>query len=213
METQHVHDVYDQIASHFDTTRYGLWGGVTKYLESIPPNSHVLDIGTGNGKALGLRKDCIMYACDTCEKLINIAKQKHPHANIIVANGKALPYQSTTFDAVLSVAVLHHLTSQDSRHAFLKEMHRVLKPGGRAFITVWAKDAKKPKWKPVNNVNNDSDFLVPWTDKSGNIFWRYYHLFDQEEIIALVQEQTLFEIEKIAKETENWHLTLKKHSI
>jgi ubiquinone/menaquinone biosynthesis C-methylase UbiE len=204
METQYVHDVYDKIASHFDTTRYSLWGGVKRYLESIAPQSSILDIGTGNGKALGLRKDCVMYACDPCEKLVNIAKQKHPHADVIVANGKALPYRSSTFDAVLSIAVLHHLESEDSRLVFLKEMHRVMKPGGRAFITVWATDAQKPKWKAITGCG--SDFHVPWTDKAGNTFWRYYHLFDQHEITTLVSK--VFHVDKIEKETENWHLTL-----
>ena len=64
-----------------------------------------------------------------------------------------LPYASLRFDAVLCIAVLHHITSPARRIEMLTELLRVLRPGGKALVTVWAteqEDMKKlAKWQPI----------------------------------------------------------------
>ena len=65
-----------------------------------------------------------------------------------------LPYATDCFDAVLSIAVLHHVTTPGRRIQMLTELLRILKPGGRALVTVWAthqEDMKKlAKWQPID---------------------------------------------------------------
>ncbi|MGE3174849.1 MAG: methyltransferase domain-containing protein [Planctomycetota bacterium] len=51
----------------------------------------------------------------------------------VVTDGQALPFADETFDAVLSEAVLEHVPDPD---AYMKELVRVLKPGGRARVDV-----------------------------------------------------------------------------
>lgn len=53
-------------------------------------------------------------------------------AAFIVARGQALPFRDGTFDGVLCLNALHHLPSYA---VALKEIHRVLKPGGRAVFS------------------------------------------------------------------------------
>ena len=64
-----------------------------------------------------------------------------------------LPYASNRFDAALSIAVLHHITTPARRIHMLEELLRILKPGGKALVTVWAteqEDMKKlAKWQPI----------------------------------------------------------------
>ena len=64
-----------------------------------------------------------------------------------------LPYASNRFDAVLSIAVLHHITTPSRRIHMLTELLRMLRPGGKALVTVWAthqEDMKKlDKWQPI----------------------------------------------------------------
>ncbi|MCS6993153.1 MAG: class I SAM-dependent methyltransferase [Anaerolineales bacterium] len=55
------------------------------------------------------------------------------NANILNAAGEALPYPDSSFDLILSHEVLEHVA--DDRQA-VREMVRVLKPGGRAVIFV-----------------------------------------------------------------------------
>ena len=50
IEKQHVHEVYDQIADHWDHTRYAPWPRVAEFLQTFPVHSMIGDVGCGNGK-------------------------------------------------------------------------------------------------------------------------------------------------------------------
>ncbi len=191
----HVHEVYDQIADHFSDTRYKPWPGVVSFLQGLPPESHILDVGCGNGKYLSVRQDCHMYGCDPCDKLATIAKEKHPSASVVVANGLCLPYATASMDAIISIAVLHHLSTSD-RDLFLSEVQRVLKPGGSLLLTVWTTEAVKPNWKPMRG----GDYLVPWMRPDGEVFDRFYHLFTQEEAGEVISGAEVWE------ECLNWYI-------
>ena len=91
-----------------------------------------------------LERDC--YVCaGSCFK-----------ADVAIADGMCLPYASNRFDAVLSIAVLHHITTPSRRIHMLTELLRVLRPGGKALVTVWAthqEDMKKlAKWQPIDRA-------------------------------------------------------------
>jgi len=51
-EQQHVHQVYESIATHFSQTRYKPWPIVADFLDRQPRGSIGLDVGSGNGKYL-----------------------------------------------------------------------------------------------------------------------------------------------------------------
>ena len=57
IEEIHVKKVYNTIASEFDTTRYRPWSCVEDFLDNIPKESVIGDIGCGNGKNMMYRKD------------------------------------------------------------------------------------------------------------------------------------------------------------
>ena len=46
----------------------------------------------------------------------------------------ALPYKDDSFDAVLSIAVIHHIATTERRVRALRELARVLRVGGRIII-------------------------------------------------------------------------------
>ena len=50
IEREHVHAVYDTIASHWSQTRYKAWPRVAAFLHSLERNALVADLGMGNGK-------------------------------------------------------------------------------------------------------------------------------------------------------------------
>jgi ubiquinone/menaquinone biosynthesis C-methylase UbiE len=202
MEQKYVHDVYNKIAKHFDATRYHAWPGVRSFLSTIPKGSSILEIGCGNGKNLGERLDCTIFGCDTCESLIEYAQKKNPTANLTVANGLALPYKDKSMDVVISIAVLHHLSSFEARRKFLSEFARVYNGKGGAFVTVWSHDAIRPSWIPMKERG---DYLVPWNYQiDGTIYQRYYHVFDKEEIMELFEG--ILTILTIRLECDNWYV-------
>ena len=58
------------------------------------------------------------------------------------AVAEALPFPDSTFDAVLSTVMLHHLPRK-ARQQCVGEIRRVLKPGGRVLVVDFASSEKQ----------------------------------------------------------------------
>lgn len=204
-EEEYVKDVYNHIATQFDNTRHALWPCVTLFLDRLAPRSVVLDVGCGNGKYLSYRDDLVMHACDNCDKLIDIARLKSPNTIFTNADCIDLPYPDNTFDAVISVAVMHHLSTPERRSQFMSEIHRVAKHGAPVLVTVWASTLNDPR--SVKYKDQEGDVLILWR----NEHMRYYHLFDQHELIYYAQaEFPHVTSDDIYFEKDNWVLQTRK---
>jgi len=87
-----------------------------------------LDIGSGSGdlvKLLKQRLNTKASCCDYTDELIQLPGQSVDIVDLNIK--KELPYHDDTFDIVTATEVIEHL--EDFR-AILREMYRVLKPGG-----------------------------------------------------------------------------------
>ncbi|CAA7401043.1 unnamed protein product [Spirodela intermedia] len=151
IEKKFVHHVYDAIAPHFSATRFARWPKVAAFLGSLPRGSLVLDAGCGNGKYLGVNADCLFLGCDISAPLVNIcASRGH---EVLVADAVGLPFRSGYGDAAISVAVLHHLSTEGRRRKAVEELVRVVRRGGHVLITVWAVEQEDQsllaKWTPL----------------------------------------------------------------
>jgi len=113
-EQQYVHGVYTDIAEHFDKTRTALWGSVHKFIQELPKYTRVLDCGCGNGKYLCSRNDLQWSGMDCCTSLLEVAHKKSGK-DVLQANALNIPFRSNIFNAVLSIAVIHHLSNQERR--------------------------------------------------------------------------------------------------
>ena len=56
LEKLHVHEVYENIATHFSGTRHSPWPRIAKFLRDQPAGTIVADVGCGNGKYF-----CLLY--------------------------------------------------------------------------------------------------------------------------------------------------------
>lgn len=95
----------------------------------------LLDIGCYDGHIAFLLKNCLgnceAYGIDIAKKTIALARQKGIHAKICDIE-KGVNFESNLFDYVFAGEIIEHLYDTDF---FIREVKRILKPGGIFIIT------------------------------------------------------------------------------
>tara|TARA_Y100000389_G_scaffold204581_1_gene258133 strand:- start:110 stop:724 length:615 start_codon:yes stop_codon:yes gene_type:complete len=177
-EIKYVKNVYNNIAEHFNVTRSYEWPWISNYLNNLEINSNILDIGCGTGRNM-LKKNLNFTGIDSSIEFIKICLLKK--LNVIEGDMCDLPFKNNTYDAIISIASFHHLSTNERRISALKEMYRVLKPGGTILISIWS--LKQPQ-KTKRKFDKYGDTIVKWT-KYNDIYDRYYYIFKISEITDL----------------------------
>lgn len=103
------------------------------------PSGPILDWGCGSGRTLrwlqhypGWRQN--YHGCDVDAEAIEWLRQ-NGQSNLAVCNDDPpLPYPDQTFDGLFAFSVLTHIHPAKHRNWYV-ELRRVLKPGGRAYLT------------------------------------------------------------------------------
>lgn len=100
----------------------------------IGPGDRVLDIACGSGLAVELAglRGAVGAGIDASERLIAVARDRSPDADLQVGDMHELPWADGTFDVVTSFRGIWGTTPEALGEAF-----RVLAPGGRLGVTVW----------------------------------------------------------------------------
>jgi SAM-dependent methyltransferase len=83
---------YDIHAADFSKSRFRIWPLVKQFLDSLPPNSKVLDIGCGNGKNMKYRNDLQMYGIEYSQALTDICIKDG--LNVIQGDALTLPFEN-----------------------------------------------------------------------------------------------------------------------
>ena len=91
------------------------------------PDGRLLDLGAGTGAANEIFGRFDIVALDPAPQMLGL----NPARQRVVAVGERLPFLDGSFDAVFSAYVVRNL---DSIEETLAEIHRILRPGGRAGI-------------------------------------------------------------------------------
>ena len=150
-ELKHAKDVremFSRISPKYDFLNHFLSGNidkrwrklVTEKLESVldDENALVLDVACGTGDlAVELQKNAKakIIGTDFCRPMLAIAKEKNAPENLFIpyleADGMNLSFADETFDALTIAFGLRNFSNwQDG----LKELHRILKVGGKLVI-------------------------------------------------------------------------------
>lgn len=148
---------YELHAADFSRSRFRIWPHIKQFLDSLEPNSRVLDIGCGNGKNMLYRNDIHVTGLEQSEELCKICRNRN--LDVIQGDARRLPFPDSTFDAIMMIAVIHHIDPAE-HVATLNEIKRVLKPGGTCLITNWA-------------VEQPEDSRRTFTPGLNMVIWKY----------------------------------------
>ncbi len=126
-------------AAEWDRIRGELYGSAfttQAMLALLPADAIIADLGCGSGAISEMVAPFVkqVLAVDNSPAMLKAAKKRLENArNVEVRRGElaSLPIDENTCSAALCMLVLTYLTDVVGA---LKEMHRVLKPGGRAII-------------------------------------------------------------------------------
>ncbi|KAH8735131.1 S-adenosyl-L-methionine-dependent methyltransferase [Ilyonectria robusta] len=201
-EATHVHAVYEAIAPHFSSTRHKPWPLVAQFLLGQRPGSIGLDVGCGNGKYLRVNPAIHILGSDRSAALVRLAwegqRAERPaqddvavpgigQVDVAVADGLALPHRHSAVDFVISIAVIHHLSTPARRREAIAALLECVRPReGRVLVYVWALEQASSRrgW----DEGSDQDTLVPWVMRKPKgqgpeeTFQRYYHLYRKGEL-------------------------------
>jgi ubiquinone/menaquinone biosynthesis C-methylase UbiE len=139
---------YDALAANYHESRYA--GAANTWNESarrrgfaalLPPTAgRTLDVACGTGRGLLTLHDHAkaLFGIDGTREMLQVAKRYASQAGfdprVAQANAAKLPFADATFDLVTSFNFIHLFPKLADRHSFIREMGRVLKPGGTVIV-------------------------------------------------------------------------------
>ncbi|MFB6246901.1 MAG: class I SAM-dependent methyltransferase [Candidatus Pacearchaeota archaeon] len=196
--------VWDDIAEEWHEFKQNPSKNVIKFLEN--KKGKILDIGSGSGRHLleVNKENKEFYLTDFSEKMIEFAKKRAEELGIKnkthfeVSEADSLPYKNNFFDAIICIATLHCLQTEEKRLNAISEIYRVLKPGSETLIEVWNKNSDRFK-------NAPKEKYIAWRDKGQ----RYYYLYEREEILEQFRKKG-FEIKEELEHRVNISFVVKK---
>ena len=180
---------FDSIAEAFDATRTRPWPFVLDWLDTLEGRRGLLvDVGCGNGRHLEVAADMghHVIGIDLSRRLLELAGRRTPHGTgLLLADARSIPLAEGSAEAVLAVAVLHHIEEEEGRERAAGEVRRVLARGGDALVSVWALDdpevAMRARASTVEG-GDGADLLVPWRAPGGPEAQRYHRAMTLEEL-------------------------------
>jgi len=186
-------DTWNAIAKSFDSTRRQPWKECIDFINTLSKTSTVADIGSGNGRHLiPCAKHCKkVIGIDVSKELLEIVKKKVcknklSNVELIHSDAVNIPLRNYCVEAVLYIATLHNISERYRRTKSLKEINRILKPGGKAIISVWSRWQDKFRQHFLKKMftqlggNEFGDIDIYWRQHGLNIS-RFYHLYSKRE--------------------------------
>ena len=154
-KARRVRGVFDSVASRYDLMNdlmsaglHRAWKAYTVMVANVQPGQRVLDIAGGTGDlALAFAKKVgpmgQVVHTDINEAMLRIGRDRLLDAGVIlptaVCDAEKLPFPDGHFDLVSVAFGLRNMTHKD---AALREMARVLKPGGKLLVLEFSQVAK-----------------------------------------------------------------------
>ncbi len=145
----------------------------------------VLDLGCGTGRNFVYSPLLKWYCVDFSEEMLKHAEinagAKKIEAEFFHSEAHDLDFEDGFFDHILCYSVLHCIDTPEKRKRTVEEIHRTLKSGGTALISVWSRNSPRLK-------NKSKECYIGWGVSETEKKMRYTYIFDTAELRELLEE-------------------------
>jgi len=156
-------------------------------------NKIVLDAacGSGYGSYMMAQTAKTVYGVDISDTALNMANKLYHAENTIYSKGdiRILNFKNNTFDVVVSFETIEHILQGSE---FLRECHRVLKPGGLLIIST----PNAAVSSPGGRIKNPYHLIEYRRGEFLNLLWSQFptvQLYGQHPIVPIPILRRLFE--------------------
>ena len=164
------------------------------------PGERVLDLASPKLLAVQLaRRGVRVESVDELESEVEAWRALAGDSGVefLVGDGRALPFEDASFDHTYSISVLEHIDG-DGAAAALRELARVVKPGGRVLVTLPYAATYREDWR-------DAPVYAAHEPVDGRYFFqRWYDDAHVDALVAAVPAAELVERE-VVRMQPNWN--------
>jgi demethylmenaquinone methyltransferase/2-methoxy-6-polyprenyl-1,4-benzoquinol methylase len=211
-KAQRVAGVFSSVAQKYDVMNdlmsmglHRLWKKFAIAIAAPRPGEHVLDVAGGTADlssafARRVGPEGQVWLTDINNAMLSVGRDRLLDEGVLApvaqCDAEKLPFPDNHFDIVTVAFGLRNMTHKDKA---LKEMRRVLRPGGRLLVLEFSK-----VWKPLEKVYDAYSFkLLPWLgQKIAGDAESYRYLAesirmhpDQEALKAMMEQAGLERVE------------------
>lgn len=175
-ETYRHNETLAQVLADWDPAFYA------KYIDTLKPvegSGKVLDVGCGVGRVVGELRRAGVDAMGVDVSEANIQRARDQGLPCEFYDGKRLPFSDATFASAGALNVLEHVEEPED---FLKELVRVVRPGGRVVVS-------SPNFYRAIGLRDYHRQMRGWRNKLAN--WN--RLREKNRMIREVPEQVRFD--------------------
>ncbi len=149
--TETAAEIFDRL---FLPAMAGPWAVRVADAARLKPGDRVLDVACGTGAIAWeatrrIEPGGSVVGLDQSQEMLAVARRKMPNLDWRAGSAEALPFEDNAFDAVLCQFGVMFF---EDRVQALREMRRVVRPGGRIVVAVWDGLERTPGYATLTNL-------------------------------------------------------------